>query len=88
MQEKITMMNGMDEEIKKRLKRTIEKGEISLTRSLLRWRYGKAGKETPQEHQLEKEAEKAADRMRQVISRRSQNVWSELKKTAFKGKKR
>jgi len=82
------MINGMDEEIKKRLRRTVEQGEISLTRSLLRWRYKKAGNEPPQDHQLEKEAEKVADRMRQVISKRSQNVWKELKKSAFKRNKR
>lgn len=78
----------MDEEIKKSLKRVVEKGEISLTRSLLRWKYRKVMNKTPEEHQLEKQAEEAVDQMRRVISKRSKNVWNELKKSTFKENKR
>jgi len=78
----------MDEQIKKSLKRAMESGEISLTRSLLRWKYKKAGNQIPTDHQLEKEARQAADRMRRVISKRSKNVWNELKKSTFKDSER
>ncbi len=78
----------MGEQIKKGLKRAIENGEISLTRSLLRWRYKKGGNQIPADHQLEKEAREAADRMRQVISKRGKNVWNELKKGTVKDNKK
>lgn len=74
----------MDEQIKKSFKRAIENSEISLTRSLLRWKYKKVGNQIPVDHQLEKEARQAADRMRQVISKRGKNVWNELKKSYVK----
>jgi hypothetical protein len=74
----------MDEQIKKSLKRAVEKGQISLTRSLLRWKYKKVGNQIPVDHQLEKEARETADRMRQVISKRGKNIWNELKKSYVK----
>ena len=77
----------MDEEIKKSLKRAIENSEISLTRTLLRWKYKKVGNQIPVDHQLEREAREAAGRMRQVISERGKNVWNELKKSCIKGNK-
>jgi hypothetical protein len=78
----------MDEQFKKSLKRVIENGEVSLTRSLLRWKYKKVGNQIPMDRQLEKEAREAADRMRQVISRRGKNVWNELKKSYVKENKK
>jgi hypothetical protein len=74
----------MDEQIKKSLKRAVEKGEISLTRALLRWKYKKVGNQIPVDHRLEKEARETADRMRQVISKRGKNIWNELKKSYVK----
>jgi hypothetical protein len=78
----------MDEQFKKSLKRVIENSEVSLTRSLLRWKYKKVGNQIPVDRQLEKEAREAADRMRQVISRRGKNVWNELKKSYVKENKK
>jgi hypothetical protein len=78
----------VDEQFKKSLKRVIENGEVSLTRSLLRWKYKKVGNQIPMDHQLEKEAREAADRMRQVISKRGKNVWNELKKSYVKDNKK
>jgi hypothetical protein len=78
----------MNEEIRKSLKRAIENSEINLTRSLLRWKYKKAGNQIPVDHKLEKEAREVADRMRQVISKRGKNVWNELKKSYVKDDKK
>ena len=78
----------MDEQIKKSLKSAIENGEVSLTRTLLRWKCKKVGNQIPMDHQLEKEAREAADRMRQVISKRGRNVWNELKKSYVKDNKK
>ena len=78
----------MDEQFKKSLKSVIENGGVSLTRSFLRWKYKKVGNQIPVDHQLEKEAREAADRMRQVISKRGKNVWNELKKSYVKESKK
>lgn len=78
----------MDEQIKKSLKKAVEHSEVSLTRSILRWKYKKGGNQVPVDHQLENEAREIAGRMHQVIAKRGKNVWNELKAVYVKGNKK
>jgi len=75
----------MDEDIKKGLKRAVESVEVSVTKSVLRWKYKKEGKEIPLEERLENESRHVADRAHEVIAKRGRNVWEELKKAYLKG---
>ncbi len=75
----------MDEDIKKGLKRAVESVEVSVTKSVLRWKYKKEGKQIPLEERLENESRHVADRAHEVIAKRGRNVWEELKKAYLKG---
>lgn len=70
----------MDEEIKKGLKKAIQGAELSVARSILRWKYRKEGKQVPLDERLEDESRHVAGQAHEVIARRSKNVWKELKK--------
>jgi hypothetical protein len=75
----------MDEKIKKGLKKAVQHAEKGVTKSILRWKYKKEGKQIPLEDRLEDESRHVADRAHEVIVRRGKNVWNELKKAYFKG---
>lgn len=75
----------MDEEIKSGLRKAVEYAEMSVTKSLLRWKYKKEGQHIPREDQLEKQSRHVAERAHEVITRRGKNVWKELKKAYAKG---
>jgi hypothetical protein len=70
----------MDEDTKKIIRRAVEKTEIGLTRSILRWKYKKEGRQVPLEPQLEEESRRVAGRASRIISKSGKNVWNELKK--------
>ncbi len=78
----------MDEEIKKGLKKAIDHAEMSVTKSVLRWKYKKEGKQIPVEDTLENESRHVADRAHEVIAKRGRNVWQEFKNVYFKGDKK
>jgi len=75
----------MDDDIKKGLKKAVDSLEIGVTKSVLRWKYKKEGKEIPLEERLENESRHVADRAHEVIAKRGRNVWEELKKAYLKG---
>ena len=68
----------MDEDIKKNLKKLAQKGEVKVTRSILRWKYKKEGQPKPVDHQLERRSEEIASQAHEVVSRRGRKVWDEL----------
>ena len=74
----------MNEEIKKNLKKVALETETKLARSLLRWKYRKAGRSAPAENKLESDSHKVAARAHEVIASRGRTVWNELKKVYVK----
>ncbi|MFH1241044.1 MAG: hypothetical protein V1689_01660 [Pseudomonadota bacterium] len=70
----------MDKEIKRGVKRAFQRAEVGLTKSVLRWKYKKEGKEIPLEERLEYESRHVADRAHEVIAKRGKTFWNELKK--------
>jgi len=76
----------MGDEIKENLKRAVQQAEVSVTKSILRWKYKKEGRTPPREERLEEDSRRAADRAHEVVARRGKTVWEELKKSYFKGR--
>ena len=74
----------MDDQFKKSIKKVLEHTEISMTRSLLRWKYKREGKAVPQETKLQAESRRVVGKANQVIAERGKNVWNELKKVYLK----
>lgn len=75
----------MDEEIRKNLKKAVEHTEMTLARSILRWKYKKEGKPVPLDNILENKSRQVAGHAHQVMAARGKNAWKELKKVYFKG---
>ena len=70
----------MAEEIKHNLKKIAEEAEIKVTKSVLRWKYKKEGKDVPPEYRLESESRQVAGRAHEILAKRGRNVFNELKK--------
>lgn len=70
----------MDDEIKKNIKKVIQQAENSVSKSILRRFYKKAGRPVPLDHQLDNESRRVAARAHEVISERGKKVWDELRK--------
>jgi hypothetical protein len=70
----------MAEEIKHNLKKIAEEAEMKVTKSVLRWKYKKEGKDVPPEYRLESESRQVAGRAHEVLAKRGRNVFNELKK--------
>ena len=67
----------MDDQFKKSIKKVLEHTEISMTRSLLRWKYKREGKAVPQETKLQADSRRVVGKANQVIAERGKNVWKE-----------
>ena len=76
----------MDDETKKEIKKMARNTEIKLAESLLRWKYKKEGKEVPAEGELHSQSRVVAEKAHKIITQRSKNIWSELKKTYQKNR--
>ena len=48
----------MDDEVKKNISKVIQQAEMSVSKSILRWKYKKEGRPVPLDHQLENESRK------------------------------
>ena len=70
----------MDEDIKRGLKKAVQQAELSVTRSILRWKYKREGKQVPLDDRLEDETRHIAGQAHEVIARRGKNAWKELKR--------
>ena len=70
----------MAEETKHNLKKIAEEAEIKVTKSVLRWKYKKEGKDVPPEYRLESESRQVAGRAHEILAKRGRNVFNELKK--------
>jgi hypothetical protein len=75
----------MDERFRKNLGRLARDAEVKLARSVLRWKYKKEDKPIPIDDQLECESRYVTNRAHEIIAKRGQNVWTELKKAYHKG---
>ena len=71
----------MDDETKREIKKIARNTQIRVAESLLRWKYKKEGKELPEDGELHSQSRFVAERAQEIITRRSRNVWAELKKT-------
>ena len=74
----------MDDEIKKNIKKVIQQAETSVSKSILRRLYKKAGRPVPSDHQLDNESRRVAARAHEVIAERGKKVWDELRKVYVK----
>jgi hypothetical protein len=53
--------------------------EVSLTESLLRWKYRRQGKTPPADNQLKDQSKAITDQVHEILLRRGKNIWKELK---------
>lgn len=77
---------AVDDETKREIKRIARNTQIRVAESLLRWKYKKEGKEVPEDGELHFQSRIVAERAQKIITRRSKNVWAELKKTYRKNR--
>lgn len=74
----------MDDKIKKNIKKVIQQTENSVSKSILRRLYKKAGRPVPLDHQLDNESRRVAARAHEVIAERGKKAWDELRKVYLK----
>ena len=77
----------MDPKTREGLVRLAKKTELRATESLLRWKYKKEGKGTPDKESLEAQSRNVANQANQILAERGRNVWQGIKK-AWKDRNR
>ena len=77
----------MGTELKKDFLKLAREAEISLTKSILKWRFEKEGKQPPEEQDLDKKSREVSDQVNRIISDGARSLWDEIKK-AYKDRKK
>ena len=82
------MIERMDEELKKGLRRIGKNAELKLTESILRWKYRKEGKRIPDDENIGEQSKAITDQAHQIIAKRGKSIWVGFKQAYQKGQKK
>ena len=77
----------MDEELKKGLKKMAKNAELKVAESLLRWKYKKEGKSTPDDESIGQQTRTITDQAHQIIAKRGKRIWAGFKEAYQKARK-
>ncbi len=77
----------MDEDLKKGLKKMAKNAELKVAESLLRWKYKKEGKRTPDDESIGQQTRIVTDQAHRIIAKRGMSIWQSFKEAYQKAKK-
>jgi len=69
----------MDKDLKGDVKNLMKATEMKLTKSILRWKYKKEGKEIPEDSDLQARSRMITEKANEILSKRGKSILKELK---------
>jgi hypothetical protein len=74
----------VDMKTKKEIRKTLDRMERGITRSIIRWKYKKEDRPLPQDEFIEDQSRSVVNEAHRIVSKRGKRIWNELRKVYSK----